>query len=244
MTTQAADHQTNRKTSDNRGSATLPPFERVYRGILRGLYEGSLVPGQRLVAHDLMRRFKVGRGTIREVLHRLASSGVVTIVHNRGAAVRQLTRREVNDLLDVVEVLLGLAARGAAAHLRDSEHRATLVAMLENLRPDKANGNFDDFLRVREDYYRFVVRLAHNDELRHLFPDAQTHIMRVQLRTFGRAADSAEPADYAALTAAILAGDPVQAEVAGRRHVDYTRQRIAQLPDRAFAPDRPTIARH
>ena len=100
-------------------AADASPFDKTYKGVMRGLYDGSFVPGQRLIAPDLMRRFGVGRGTIREVLHRLASAGVVSIVPNRGAQIRQLTRREVCDVLDVVEVLLGLAARGAAGAIAE-----------------------------------------------------------------------------------------------------------------------------
>ncbi|HJS09778.1 GntR family transcriptional regulator [Sphingopyxis sp.] len=215
----------------------LTPFERAYRGILRGLYEGSLVPGQRLIAPDLMHRFGVGRGTIREVLHRLASTGVVTIIPNRGAVVRQLTRQEVGDLLDVVEVMLGLAARGAARNLKSPEDRQSFKDLQAHLTPESSGGSFPDFLRVRENYYRFIVRMSQNQELRSLFPDAHTHIMRVQLRTFGRAADSEQPGDFIQLTEAILSGDELAAEAAGRRHVDFTRARVSALPDRAFAPE-------
>ena len=58
--------------------------------------------------------------------------------------------------------------------------------------------------------------------------------MRVQLRMFNRAGDSADPGDFDELTEAILSGDAIAAEMGGRRHVGYTRERIAQLPDRAF----------
>ena len=210
------------------------PFERAYRGLLRGLYEGSFIPGQRLAAPDLMSRFGVGRGTIREVLHRLAASGVVSIVPNRGAAVRHLTRTEVNSVLDVIEVLLGLAARGAALRLHSPVDRELFGQLHRNLKAVGGNATID-FFRVREEYYRFLVRMACNHELQRVFPDAQVHIMRVQLRTFGQAADSTAPEDFTELTDAVLAGDPQVAEAAGRRHVGYTRTRVANLPDRAFS---------
>lgn len=217
------------------GGEPCSPFEQTYRGLMRGLYEGSFIPGQRLIAPDLMQRFGVGRGTIREVLHRLASSGVVTIVPNRGAQVRQLTREDVSDVLDVVEVLLGLAARGAAT-ASDEDIGRQLSKLHAQLAPEGPSADFSEFVSARERYYRFIVRASGNYELRRLFPDAQVHIMRVQLRNYGRAADSTHVEDYIELTEAILSGDPVRAEAAGRRHVAYTRQRVAQLPDRAFAP--------
>ncbi|WP_334185519.1 GntR family transcriptional regulator [Novosphingobium sp.] len=223
------------ETTQSDQKETQSPFDRVYRGILRAIYEDTIIPGQRLAAPDLMRQFDAGRGTIREVLHRLASSGVVTIIPNRGAQVRLLTRQEVGALLDIVELLLGLAARGAADTVRDGKAGDILRIHHDRLQPPTSFDEFTRFVQAREDYYRCIVRLSGNAELQRLFPAAQVHIMRVQLRRFQNAADSTALTDYAALTDAILSGDPARAEQAGRDHVGYTRARIAALPDRAFA---------
>lgn len=215
------------------------PFERTYRGILRALYEETIVPGQRLAAPDLMQQFDVGRGTIREVLHRLASSGVVSMVPHRGAQVRLLSRAEVHELLDIIELLLGLAARGAAVAICDGSEADVLRSHHDKLEQSDLPNGFTSFLQAREEYYRCIVRLSGNTELQRLFPSAQVHIMRVQLRRFQNAADSMALSDYAILTDAILSGDPDRAERAGRKHVGFTRARVSELPDRAFAPKRP-----
>ena len=216
------------------GQAKRTPFERVYRGVIRALYEGHYVPGQRLIAPDLMREFDVGRGTIREVLQRLASTGVVRMIPQKGARVRRLTRREVVDVLDLVEFLLGLAARGAARAIADQTLKEGLQARYEALIGSKSDEDFNGFLAAREDYYRYLVQLGGNRELQRIFPSIQVHIMRMQLRMFNRAGDSVDPADYQQLEEAILSGDPDRAEHAGRIHVQRTIGRVAQLPDRAF----------
>lgn len=210
------------------------PFERVYRGILKALYEGAIVPGQRLATPDMMRQFDVGRGTVREVLHRLASSGVVSMVPHRGAQLRLLARAEIENLLDIVELLLGLAARGAAtaaAHGGAGE----LAALTAELARPVSVERLADFYRARDAYYQHVVQLAGNAELQRIFPAAQVQIMRTQLRRFGNAADAILPDSYAALTAGILSGDPARAEAAGRDHVRLTRGQVLALPDAAFA---------
>jgi DNA-binding GntR family transcriptional regulator len=213
------------------------PFERVYRGIIRALYEGRYVPGQRLVAPDLMREFDAGRGTIREVLQRLSSTGVVRMVPQKGARVRRLTRREVVEVLDLVEILLGLAARGAAKAVSDANLRKGLEARYAALVNTRFDEDFNGFVVAREDYYRYLMQLSGNRELIRLFPAIQVHIMRMQLRTFNRAGDSADPKDYEALQKAVLAMDASRAETAGRTHVQRTMGRIAELPSRAFEAD-------
>ncbi|RKF23081.1 GntR family transcriptional regulator [Altericroceibacterium spongiae] len=219
------------------GDADQPrsPSERAYRGILRALYENALVPGQRLVAPDLMKQFEVGRGTIREVLYRLTSTGVVSIVPNRGAQVRIMSRSEVDDLLDIVEALLALAARGAAAAIHVGQDADRLREWHQTLQRAEAPSQFHDFVAAREDYYRGIVQLSGNSELQRLFPAAQVHIMRAQLRRFQNAGDAIDASDFNALTEAILSGDTARAEQAARDHVGFTRTRIASLPNHAFA---------
>jgi DNA-binding GntR family transcriptional regulator len=228
--------KTNKSTGAKAGLDidTRTPFERVYRGILRALYEEVFVPGQRLAAPDLMRQFDVGRGTIREVLHRLASSGVVTIVPNRGAQVRLLSRNEVSELLDIVELLLGLAARGAAWSIQNGRGREAFWRFHTELHKPGLLEDLHAFIRARENYYRCILQLSVNAELRRIFPAAQVNIMRVQLRKFQNAADAIALGDYAALTDAIISGDPALAEQAARQHVGYTRDRVSQVPDHAF----------
>lgn len=212
----------------------LTPFDRVYRGILRGLYEGRFVPGQRLVEPDLMQEFGVGRGTIREVLNRLTAAGVVLTIRHRGALVRLLTKRDVEELLDLVELMVGLAARRGAERVGNGEDSAPLAAAYARLRSYEEVEDFAAFSAAREDYYRAMVRLSGNHELARIFPGVQVQIMRLQLRHFGRAAEGIEFKDYARLTQAIVSGDPDAAEAAGRLHVRHVRESVSDLPDRAF----------
>jgi DNA-binding GntR family transcriptional regulator len=222
------------KTEDTAGAPANAPFERVYRGILRALYEGRFVPGQRLVAPDLMREFSVGRGTIREVLQRLASTGVVAVMPHKGAAVRRLSRTEVVGILEVVEVLIGLAARGAAKAVKNAEIKKGFQSRFEAMRQIEAKLDFNRFLAAREDFYRFLVAASDNPELQRVFPNIQVHIMRIQLRSFDHAADSVYLSDYSDLNQAIFSEDVERAEKGGREHVRKTLHRVVVLPDRAF----------
>ena len=224
-------------TEDGHGEVRSPS-ERVYRGILRALYEGAIVPGQRLAAPDLMQQFNTGRGTIREVLHRLTSTGVVSIVPNRGAQVRIMSRTEIDELLDIVEALLALAASRAAGSIKSEGAADTLKLHHAAIHRLGSPADFHEFVRAREEYYRCIVRLSGNRELQRLFPAAQVHIMRVQLRRFQNAADTVAISDFEELTKAILWGDPQRAEEAAKDHVGYTRKRVAALPDDAFAKPR------
>jgi DNA-binding GntR family transcriptional regulator len=206
----------------------------VYRGVIRGLYEGRYVPGQRLVEADLNRSFKVSRSSIREALARLASAGILTHIPHRGACIRLLSRKDVADVLQVVELMIGLAARGAALHIDQPGHADRLRVLYEQLTAFEWLEDFDRFVDAREEYYRALIQLGGNKELIRLFPAMQVHIMRLQLRTWNRAGDAMRKLDYANLTRAILSGDEGRAEEAGRAHVRHTIDNVAMLPDSAY----------
>lgn len=224
--------------SQEDGEDERGPFDRVYRGLLRGIYEGRYVPGQRLVAPDLMIQFDAGRGTIREVLNRMASAGIVSIVPNRGATVRALSRGEALEILDVVQVLLGLAAGKAAHNVANGIDPHDLRQRYDQLRAHEHSSDLPGFVEAREAYYRAVVELSGNKELRRIFPTVQVHMLRAQLRRYNHASASMRFEDYAALTAAILAGDAASAQDASFRHVDHTIDNVRALPDRAFVTSR------
>src|SRR5258707_12411948 len=82
--------------------------------IVRGLYAGRYVAGQRLVESSLAREFKVSRGSVREAFRRLAAEGVISITMHTGACIRSFTKSEALDVLRVFEVLLTLAATQGA----------------------------------------------------------------------------------------------------------------------------------
>ncbi|MBO1325470.1 GntR family transcriptional regulator [Acetobacter sp. TBRC 12305] len=62
------------------------------------ILNGALVSGQALVEAQMVERFGVSRNTIREAMHSLAQSGLVTVISNRGSFVRQLAPHEIREL--------------------------------------------------------------------------------------------------------------------------------------------------
>ncbi|HEY6255141.1 MAG TPA: GntR family transcriptional regulator [Xanthobacteraceae bacterium] len=79
---------------------------------LRGsIVSGRLAPGARLIERELIGMMGVSRTVIREALRQLEAEGLVDVVPNRGAIVRELTVAEARDLYAIRALLEGLAAR-------------------------------------------------------------------------------------------------------------------------------------
>jgi DNA-binding GntR family transcriptional regulator len=209
--------------------------DQIASEILRGLYDGRYVAGQKLTEAALTKRFSVGRGTVREALRRLTAEGVVTWSLHRGASIRILTRPEAREALEAIEALTGMCARLAAERLSEPEDRKNLQQTLQSLKKQATSGDAYEFARTRNRFYRLLSHIARNRELNRLLAATQTHLLRVQLRAaYDLQAERSRLADYEKIVAAVLANDGKKAERAMVRHIRAIAEVIDQLDDRHF----------
>lgn len=87
--------------------------DKVIRHIMSGLRDGSYVPGQRLAESDLSAATGVGRSPVREALRILSGEGVISLIPNQGARLREMTREDyinfINATAALIEIGLELA---------------------------------------------------------------------------------------------------------------------------------------
>src|SRR2546422_6782820 len=88
-----------------------PRQVRVVRGLRSQILSGELEPGTALSEVTLAGTFGVSRTPVREALKQLQVEGLVEIVPRVGTFVSKPSLRDVTELLEVKEVLEGLAAR-------------------------------------------------------------------------------------------------------------------------------------
>jgi DNA-binding GntR family transcriptional regulator len=229
--------------AQNSGSSKAQPVEKdlsspdqIVRAILSGLYEGHYVQGQRLVEADLAQEYNVGRGSIRQAFTRLAADGIISLSRHRGAQVRWMTRLEVKEVLMVMEVLSGLAARLAAEMIDFEDHRTIFRASFDKLMEFEDKQAFAEFVRARNAFYRTMLQIGGNAELIRTFPSLHVHLVRVQFRTYPTPTEQVRFKDYQQIYDAIMLGDEAAAERVTRQHIKRTAVAINQLPEDAFAP--------
>ncbi len=183
------------------------------------------VPGQRLVETDLAGTFGVGRNAVREALQRLAADGIVDLHRHRGASIRLLSLQEAFDVMSVAELMTGLLASSAAANTKQGELTERLRLALEQLNETGTTTDPATFDAARRHFYRTLLEMGGNRELRRLFPAIQMHIVHSQFRLSGLR--EMRLADYERIGRAVLSGDSAAAYVAGIAHVQHVREAIA-----------------
>lgn len=82
----------------------------IARALEEDIIFGRLAPGTRLTEDTLLSRFNVTRHFARQALVQLEAMGIVTRERNKGATVRSLMPRQVQEIYDVRELLQRQAA--------------------------------------------------------------------------------------------------------------------------------------
>jgi len=203
----------------------------IFHEIVQGLYKGSYVPGQRLVEADLTKKWNVSRGTVREALNRLSAEGIVTLSRHRGAAIRVLDRAEMLDILDVLELMIGMAARLAARRIGEGTNRDRFTETFVALQQFRDQPASFELIRARNRFYRTMAAIGGNRELQDILGRMHVHLVRVQLQALH---DNLMPdrfEDYSRVGEAVLAGDARRAEIAARRHVRNTGAVLSRVGD-------------
>ncbi|MFG6447549.1 GntR family transcriptional regulator [Roseateles sp. BYS180W] len=198
----------------------------VFYGVMNGLAEQKLVPGQRLIEVDLAEQYQVSRNSVREALQQLAAQGVVEILRNKGAAIRSLTLHETLEVLDVAERMTGLLARSAALGIAAGRTGDPIREALAKLEQTSSAQDLHAFARARRGLYRALLQTSGSSELQRLFPSIQMPIVYAQHRP--SALQEVRMRDYRLICEAVLRGHAQDADNAGMAHVRHVREAIVR----------------
>ncbi len=147
------------------GNRTLIAAERLRRMIIAG----DLVPGQRISEREVGEHLDgLSRTPLREAFKILAAEGLVTIVPNRGATVTALSMAEVDQAIELLIGLEGLAAEAACASISEAEI-AALADLHEQMRAAFRAGQLMAYFEINQAIHQRIVDAAGNGALARIY---------------------------------------------------------------------------
>ena len=209
----------------------------VVEEIRNGIRERRYAPGQRLIEADLMERLGVGRGSVRDALRRLAGDGIVSLEHQKGAVVRFLSRAEFISLIQVREVLEGLAARLAAGNADKRDYRRRLVSMVKDIRRriDSGGVQVAEFMDDNDRFHNLIVEMSEDPYLAVAIKQSHGTLFRLQFHFMIDEESSIRGhAAHERIVQAILDGDERRAEAEMRRHIHRSISLVERASERVF----------
>ena len=207
-----------------------PLRQQVESAVRQAIVDGRFLPGQRITERELTDSLGVSRTLVREALRQLESEGLISVIPNRGAVVRELSAGEIEDLYAIRAVLEGLAARSFAGKAdaeslrRLGEAQAAAVAAYNSNDAELA-------LQAKNRFYEILVAGAGSSSLSAMLATLHSRIR--QWRTIGMTHPQRSPQrskeavdGLKAIWAAIKSRDAAAAEAATR---DEARRGAAEL---------------
>jgi DNA-binding FadR family transcriptional regulator len=210
------------------------------RVLIEEIVEGDPPPGRMLPREvDLVDRFEVSRGVVRECIRGLEERGLVAVKHGRGATVREPADWDVFDP-DVLEALLAgpggrqlraealecqrlfeVEAASLAAARAGEAHIAELTRALESMTAAAPrSGRSESAARRYEDanvaFHRAVVRAADNRTLARMSEPLHRALAAAGAERGDR---ERRVAEHERILAAIAAGDSDAARKAMAEHL-------------------------
>ena len=128
------------------------------------IVEGHLAPGIRVPERELCESFNVSRTPLREALKVLAAEGLIELLPNRGARVRQFSEGDVRNLFEVISGLDFVAGRLACARITDQAIAAIETLHLE-MYAHYLRHELADYFRLNQKIHQAIVDAAGNPVL-------------------------------------------------------------------------------
>lgn len=200
-------------------------IEQIKSEILSGL----LKPGDQLEEADLSERFGVSRTPIREAIRSLVDCGLLVTRPRKGAMVRVLNAKELNDLFEVAAELEGMACRLASEMLTQSS-KATIDAGLDLCSAAVAAGDIPAYATANLAFHSSIHKASGNDWLVNELEQIQARINVYRLMPYevvGRLEKSLE--EHQEIRDAIFAKDAARADNLMRDHMMLQGLRLPSL---------------
>jgi DNA-binding GntR family transcriptional regulator len=143
-----------------------PLREKIADKIRTDIIKGNYEDGERLVEPKLAKSLGISRTPIREALRQLETEGFIEIVPRKGAIVKELTLKDIDDLYAIKANLEGLAARLATKYISDKE-----ISKLKEINEkfyqirNKSKNIVEEYLKYNIDFHQIFIKSSNNRKL-------------------------------------------------------------------------------
>jgi DNA-binding GntR family transcriptional regulator len=143
------------------------------------IVEGHLSPGSRVPERELCERFKISRTPLREALKVLAAEGLIDLLPNRGARVRQFSEADIRNLFEMISGLDFVAGRFACERITDDE-----IAAIEKLHLEMythyLRREIADYFRLNQKIHQAIIDAAANPLLSENYAKLNAAVRRLR----------------------------------------------------------------
>jgi DNA-binding GntR family transcriptional regulator len=192
----------------------------------RLILSGEIKAGERLNENALALRLGVSRGPVREAARGLEKAGLVRVVVNRGAFVRQISIEEAAELYDLRAALFGMACHRVAENCAQEQLDA-LGELVSRMERAQRRRDATAYYPLNLEFHQALLRFAGSARLEAMYAGLVKEAHLFRRHALSRAPNMrASNAEHRALLAAITGSRPAEARRLGEQHVLAGKRRF------------------
>lgn len=204
----------------------LPLRDVVFNTLRRAILTGELKPGERLMEIHLANRLGVSRTPIREAIRKLELEGLVTMIPRRGAEVAQITKKSLQDVLEVRRALDALCAELACDRITP-EGKVSLKKACDSFEEATKTGDVVTIAEADVALHDIIVQATGNQRLIQLINNLSEQMYRYRFEYIKDESGHENLVnEHRMIYESIMNGDREKAAAAARLHIDNQERSI------------------
>ncbi|WP_199745761.1 GntR family transcriptional regulator [Amycolatopsis sp. WAC 04182] len=207
-----------------------PARERVYTWLRDGIISGELEGGRFLDEMWVSGVVGVSRTPVREAFHRLAAERFISLLPRKGAQVRTVTARELEEVYQSRRLIEGHAIAALCANRAGAP--AELPELIEAMASSGAERDWFAVSGFDRRFHRAIVNAAGNTVLTELYDTLRSRQQRVTVRALEARPErlTVINAEHRALVAALNDHDAKEASRLLEEHLRPVSEVMSALP--------------
>ncbi|MGS0741243.1 GntR family transcriptional regulator [Glaciimonas sp. GG7] len=207
--------------------------ERIYHDVYDAIMEHRLPPRTKLTEQVLCQIYDTARHTVRKVLTRLATEGLVELEANRGAFIASPTSVEAKDMFELRNIIEHATLEKVAC-VATPKQLAALRKLVDEERVAHTSGDRPRWIRLSAQFHLELAALTDNvllvETLRKLV--SRTTLLIAKIDAPGQNACSFD--EHESVLLALENGDAALAQSQMARHLHNCEERVQPEPAAHF----------
>ena len=190
-------------------------FQQLKNSILAGEFEN----GAELREIALAKKLGVSRTPVREALRQLEQEGLVEIYPNRGAYVKGITYKDVEDIFRIRARLEGLCAEMAVSSITHEQlDKLDEIILLSKFYEEKKD--MEHLLKMDSQFHEVLFESCGSKMLEHQLKDFHQYVQKARLRSLKRQERAKKSTqEHEEILLAIKDRDAKRADELATRHI-------------------------
>ncbi len=200
----------------------FPLRDKVFNRLRDDILSGKYKVNEELKEVAIGKTLGVSRTPVREALRQLELEGLVTIIPNKGAYVKGITKEDIHDIFVIRTYLEGLCAKWACRHA-DEEDLNTLDEIICLAEFNAAKERYEQMAELDSKFHQTLYNACGSKMLRHILRDFHQYVESVRKQTLSRSERAcAAIEEHKAILEAIKNRDEELAEKLSCEHIKAT----------------------